>query len=193
MGRIGPNAITRVEQAAREQLDAATVAELFQSAGLGGHLLTPPGQMVDEEDVVRLHRALRETLGLATARALGRRAGELTGDYLLGHRIPPAAQWVLRRLPASAASRLLLAAIGKHAWTFAGTGEFTVGRGRPLQLRIAGCPLCRGAEGDTALCDYYAATFERLYRVLVSPRTRVTERACQATGAAACVFEVRWD
>jgi divinyl protochlorophyllide a 8-vinyl-reductase len=45
---------------------------------------------------------------------------------------------------------------------------------------------------DEPLCDFYAGTFERLFRVLVHPDTVVTETACQATGDASCLFEARW-
>jgi len=41
-------------------------------------------------------------------------------------------------------------------------------------------------------CDFYAATFERLFRVLVHADARVVETACEACGAAECRFEVRW-
>jgi divinyl protochlorophyllide a 8-vinyl-reductase len=42
------------------------------------------------------------------------------------------------------------------------------------------------------VCDFYAATFERLYRELVDPRTTAVETACAAAGAAECVFELRF-
>ncbi|WP_235823343.1 4-vinyl reductase [Azohydromonas sediminis] len=41
-------------------------------------------------------------------------------------------------------------------------------------------------------CDFYAATFERLFRALVHPRASVAETACEACGDDACRFEVRW-
>ncbi len=87
---------------------------------------------------------------------------------------------------------MLLRAISGHSWTFAGSGRFAIERGRPLVLSIAGCAICRGAHGPVPVCDYYAATFERLYRALVSPRSTVREISCQATGEPACRFEIRW-
>ncbi|MEM1431648.1 MAG: V4R domain-containing protein, partial [Pseudomonadota bacterium] len=41
------------------------------------------------------------------------------------------------------------------------------------------------------LCHWHAAVFERLFRVLVSPESSVTEVACCAMGAPACRFEIR--
>ena len=190
--RIGPNAIIRVAEALRAQQGEAATAGLFASVGLEKYLQDMPGAMVDEREVIALHQRLRAALGDASARAVAREAGLRTGDYLLANRIPGAAQLVLRILPPRLASRVLLGAIGGHSWTFAGSGTFRAEAGHPVRLSIASCPLCRGTSAETPVCDYYAATFERLYRVLVHRRATVTETACQAMGAPACRFEVRW-
>jgi divinyl protochlorophyllide a 8-vinyl-reductase len=47
-------------------------------------------------------------------------------------------------------------------------------------------------EAEAPVCDYFAATFERLFRALVHADARVREVECAATGAPACVFEVGW-
>lgn len=190
--RIGPNAITRVAEVLRELLGADGTASVFSAAGISHHLARPPESMVDEAEVARLHRALRAALGTARAREVGAEAGRRTADYLLAHRIPRAVQWLLRHLPARIAARVLVAAIARHAWTFAGSGRFGVVRWTPLQLRIAGNPLCRELRATEPVCDFYSATFERLFRVLVHPHARARELACEATGAPACVFELRW-
>ena len=49
-----------------------------------------------------------------------------------------------------------------------------------------------GPESEAPACDFYAATFERLFRVLVHPAARVTETACEACGDDACQFEIEW-
>jgi len=210
--RIGPNAITRVAEALTARFGADCAAQVFAAARLQQHLVTPPAEMVDERDVMALHAALRGRLGAADARAIARDAGLRTADYLLGHRIPRPVQGLLKLLPAPWASHLLLRAIGGHAWTFAGSGRFSSRGGRPTTFAIAGCPLCRpaapaaspalaaAADGSaarrpadpSASCAYYAATFERLYRVLVARRAVVTETACEAHGAPACCFVIRW-
>jgi divinyl protochlorophyllide a 8-vinyl-reductase len=190
--RIGPNAIVQLAQALRALHGEARGAQLFRAAGLTHYWTEPPQQMVDEAEVLRLHRALRAEFSPAEAAQLAREAGRRTGDYLLAHRIPRAAQVVLKRLPAPLASRLLLAAIRKHAWTFAGSGVFSAQAGRPTRFRIASCPLCRDTTAPAPLCDFYAACFERLFRELVDSRTTVTETSCQACGAPACSFEAVW-
>jgi divinyl protochlorophyllide a 8-vinyl-reductase len=191
-GRIGPNAITRVAEALSAMEGKSAAQRVFGRAGLQPYLTDAPTDMVDEADVTRLHIALREDLGAARAREVGRLAGQHTADYLLAHRIPHLAQHVLRCLPAPVASRLLAKAIARNAWTFAGTGTFSAQHGRPTIFSIADCPICRGQKAAAPCCDFYAATFERLYIRLVHPQARVAETDCQAMGAAACSFMISW-
>ncbi len=190
--RIGPNAITRVAQALTHQRGAAVTAQLFGLAGLGAYLEQPPQQMVDEDEARRLHGLLRSLLGDEAAGRVAREAGAATADYLLAHRIPQAVQRLLRALPAPLAARVLLRAITRHAWTFAGSGRFEAVAGRPVRLTIRDNPLCRGLHSVAPACDYYAATFERLSRVLVHRHARVAEVSCEARGDDACRFDVRW-
>lgn len=190
--RIGPNAIIRVAEALRREGGEALERRVFATAQLGGYLGSLPEQMVDEAEVTRLHHALRLTLRAERARSVSRDAGYATGDYLLAHRIPRPVQTLLRLMPARLAARVLMQAIGRHAWTFAGSGEFSFTPGRPVRFVLRGNPVCRGILADAPACDYYAATFERLFRAIVHPRATVTETACEAAGADACRFEIRW-
>jgi divinyl protochlorophyllide a 8-vinyl-reductase len=192
VGRIGPNAVTRVAEVLVERFGRQPAARVFAAAGLAAYVDTPPTAMIDEDEVIRLHRALRAALGPA-AREVARAAGERTADYVHDHRIPRAVRALLGVLPAPLAARLLLVAITRHAWTFAGSGTFRIESFAPVRLAIRGNPLCRGVVADAPQCDYYAATFERLFVRLVSPLARVREIACEAAGADACVFEIRWD
>lgn len=193
-GRIGPNAITRVAEALGILHGEAARQQVFAQAQLLHYLDAPPASMVDETEVQRLHRALRSSFNAGDARRLARLAGERTGDYLLAHRIPRPVQLVLKCLPATLAARVLLSAIRRHAWTFAGSGQFRALAGRPIRFAITHCPLCRdeNARDGTAQCDYYAATFERLLRTLVHHEIRVTEVQCEAAGGKVCEFEARW-
>jgi divinyl protochlorophyllide a 8-vinyl-reductase len=191
--RIGPNAVTRMAEALRARHGEAVAARIFGAAALGEMLRDPPQQMIDERDVARLHRSAYAALGAAAAAAVARDAGARTGAYLLAHRIPRPVQWLLRRLPAAIAARLLVAAIARHAWTFAGSGDFGVRWQRGgVRLAIAHCPLCREVAASDPACDFYCATFERLFGELVRAGSTVTEVACQACGGETCVFEVRW-
>ncbi len=196
LGRIGPNAITRVAQALPPRVGSSATWALFDRAGLLHHLRQPPQQMVDEADVRALHREMQRSLGAEAAREVACDAGRATADYLLAHRIPKPAQRLLRLMPAPLAARVLLAAVRRNAWTFTGSGEFTAGvaawPARLAVLRIRHNPLCQGLRSQVPACDYYARCFERLFRVLVHPGARVHEVACEACGDAECRFEVRW-
>jgi divinyl protochlorophyllide a 8-vinyl-reductase len=191
-GRIGPNAITRVAEVLRERLGDAAAQRLFGRAGLRPYLAQPPEAMVDEAEVTRLHQVLRESLGPTQARQVAREAGTRTARYLLAHRIPRPAQAVLKRLPAALAAPALLSAIGRHSWTFAGSGSFRSQAGHPVVLSITHNPMCRGATLPEPGCDFYAATFEHLFRVLVHPSSTVVETHCEACGDPMCRFELRW-
>jgi divinyl protochlorophyllide a 8-vinyl-reductase len=189
--RIGPNAILRVAESLDEICDPETRERVFEQAGLARYLEQPPQSMVDEREVSALHQTLRKVLGLEQARRIGRDAGLRTGDYLLGNRIPPFAQRILKLSPATLAERLLLKAITRNAWTFAGSASFTTQPGHPTRLILVGSRVCQGATASEPLCDFYAATFERLFRELVDPRTQVVEVQCQGKGDPECVFNVQ--
>jgi len=191
--RIGPNAIIRTGEALDARLGSDTRAHVFAAAGLAHYLDAWPETMVNEGEVAALYRALHASLPAETFAAVAGDAGRRTGDYLLAHRVPRPVQALLKPLPARPAAAILLNAIARHAWTFAGSGRFTA---RPIsggvELAIAGCPLCRGLEAEAPLCQYYAATFGRLFQSLVSEHATVGETACQAAGAPACVFALSW-
>jgi divinyl protochlorophyllide a 8-vinyl-reductase len=212
---IGPNAILQLVEALQASVGRDRARTVFEEAGQARYLVEPPSVMVAEGDVTALYTSLPSQLGTRLAAEVAGHAGWLTGEYLLAHRIPRPVQQVLRLLPAPLASRVLLSAIRRHAWTFVGSGRFLVapvasvatsgdiaGRGTSrvadidrrvrLWLRVEDCPICRGSRQSAPGCSFYAATFECLFAVLVQRRARVRETQCQAQGAAACVFEVSW-
>lgn len=191
-GRVGPNAIIRVFEALTAQRGADDAEAVFRAAGLESYLTAMPAEMVDEAEVIALQSALRQHLGITDARPIARDAGLRTGEYLLAKRIPRPAQVILKLLPPKLAAKTLLKAIRGNAWTFVGTGTFDADPAYPPRIRIENSPLCRGASADQPLCDFYAGTFERLFRELVQSKAQVTETACHAMGAPVCEFEVRW-
>ncbi len=191
--RIGPNSIIRVADALLARHGAELAAAVFRDAGLSHHLETSPDSMVPAGDVTALHRALRAAVDRDAVEQVCQDAGVATADYLLAHRIPRPAQALLKIMPPVPAARVLIKAMGRHAWTFAGGGRFEGRAGQPTVLIIADGPIQAASPGAGApVCGYYAATFQHLFRTLVSRRACVRETACQATGATACVFTVTW-
>lgn len=191
MGRIGPNAITRVAQALREADAEGLLAAIFNDSGLSRYLLLMPTEMVPETEVVALHKAMRKYLGNENARRIGWRAGILTGHYLLENRIPCFARMILGAAPSSLSTRLLLKAIDRNAWTFCGSGEFSYRSNKPIQMTISGSPISKGVSNPGPLCDYFAATFETLFKALIDPKISVQEISCAAVEAGPCTFELQ--
>jgi divinyl protochlorophyllide a 8-vinyl-reductase len=182
-GRIGPNAVIQTAAALRDLEGAAKTDEIFAAAGLSRYLAALPEAMIDEREAADLFAAVYRCLPRERADAVAREAGTRTGDYILAHRIPKAAQTILRLLPRAMAGRLLLAAVAKHAWTFAGSGTAT--RPAPMTLAIADNPI---AMPD---CIWHTAVFTRLFARIVDPDTVVRHTACCHAGAPACVFTIR--
>jgi divinyl protochlorophyllide a 8-vinyl-reductase len=126
----------------------------------------PSGEaMIPEVQALRLHRwlALHEPIG---SFGIAEDAGARTADYIIAHRIPRPAVWLLRHLPASAAAPLLMAAIRKHAWTFIGAGEF--GAEGAWRFTIDRSHADDAILPPDSLFHWYAAVFTRLYRELVA-------------------------
>ncbi|MGO3930166.1 bacteriochlorophyll 4-vinyl reductase, partial [Rhodopseudomonas pseudopalustris] len=177
-------------------LDAAglqpAASEIFSEAAASDWLAHPPTAMVDERPVAAIHRTVRRLLPPQQAAAILDDAGRRTGDYILANRIPKLAQTVLKIMPAPIAARMLTKAIGAHAWTFAGSGKFSSRVGKTVVFEIAANPLCAGEHADHQVCVWHAAVFQRLFQVLVSPYTRVTETTCGARGDDCCRFVADW-
>ena len=188
--RIGPNTIIQLAHVLSERHGEALASRLlFDSTGYA--ITALPGTMVDEREAQRFVQAVVHTLGERTGTSVLHEAGRRTADYLMANRIPRLAQWIMKALPARAGLSLLLKAMSANAWTFAGSGSFsvlTVPRGAELSFHA--CAMCRDLQADGPMCDFYAGTFEHLIRTLVSPHAEVREVECMATGGHACRFEV---
>lgn len=155
--RIGPNAILQLVAVLDRRLGKAARDQLMQASGQ----VVPPADagMWPETACRAVHLTVYRDLP-AQAEVLMTEAGTATADYILAHRIPGPAKALIRLLPAALGARLLTGAIGRHAWTFAGSGRFRVISHRPLVLEIADNPL--GGP-----CHWHAAVFVRLYQALV--------------------------
>ena len=171
-GLIGPNAVIQLGQALRDHPGLGE--RVFGRAGFLRLLTNPPDAMIDEAIPARLFAALwAEVPDLAPA--IAHRAGRLTGGYVRQNRIPRVARL---------AAPVLLKAIGKHAWTFAGTGQCLVAAGQPATVTILDNPLTM--PGGV----WHVGVFETLFRGLISPRAQVIHTAMQVNGHPACRFQI---
>ncbi|MBO6673498.1 MAG: bacteriochlorophyll 4-vinyl reductase [Rhizobiales bacterium] len=192
LGRIGPNALLQVFNVLNDLLGADETKRLAKRAGLGHHIATPPSAMVDERDVVALHQTIRASLSADQADGVFWKAGDRTADYILANRIPKLVQSALRALPAWAASAILLRAIAKNAWTFAGSGRFSFKAGRPAILTLSDCPACFEVYPPGQPCLYYTATFQGLFRALVHPDAQITDQGSTSPGGRQRIFRLDW-
>ncbi|PKU23670.1 bacteriochlorophyll 4-vinyl reductase [Telmatospirillum siberiense] len=190
---VGPNAVTQVIAALQEAGLQECTSLIFTDAGVGDWLVRRPVDMVDERGVAGLHHAVRTVLPPGQAIAVMADAGRRTANYLLAKRIPRPVQTLFKILPSALASRAMMGAIRRHAWTFAGSGHFDGRAGTPMVFEIIGNPLCSRDRSPTPVCTWHAAVFQRLFSVLVSSSTRVEETACEACGDACCRFELSLD
>ena len=189
--RIGPNAVIQLGEALSARAEDGLAREVYAAAGHSDWLATPPDEMVSEIEVARLHDALAGTAPRGLVDEIMADAGARTGDYIVANRIPAPARMLLRLLPAPLAARLLVEAIAKHSWTFAGSGVFSFSPGRPLVVEIAANPLA-GPPCAERGCVWHAAVFTRLFWSLVSDRAHARETACCAAGDPECRFEIDW-
>lgn len=185
-GRVGPNAIIQLADVLADRLGLEERAAALRAAGLTHYLSSDPERMTDEREAAALHKVVRARLPQDWDE-LSWEAGERTAEYLLENRIPGPAQWLLKRLPPAWSARMLLRAIRAHAWTFAGSGEFSA-RIEPgaVVIAIAHNPIAMPG------CPWHRGVFTRLFEELVSPRILVRHEHCCAKGEAACIFRIGW-
>jgi divinyl protochlorophyllide a 8-vinyl-reductase len=184
-GLVGPNAVIQLGNALRA-LAPGTAERIYASAGFSRLLRNPPDAMIDEGIPMRLFEALWRDLPAGLAARVARDAGRRTGAYVLANRIPAPARLLLQALPARLSAPLLVKAIRKNAWTFAGSGLCRTEPGHPVVISILGNPLAMPG------CAWHVGVFECLFRALVSPTAEVRHEAVMTDGIATSRFEIDW-
>jgi len=182
--RVGPNAILQSIEALNDLGGEVLTRRVFEAAGLVQLLELPPQEMVPQSEAAALHRAIEAELPGHMAVRVAVDAGRRTGAYILAHRIPKIAQRVLKLMPARWAGPMLLRAIERHAWTFAGSAQVSTDMRRPWQFVIHHNPLAIPG------CPWHCAVFATLFQTLVHPKAQVSQRGCCTEGQGACVFEI---
>lgn len=190
-GAIGPNAVIQVGRALSALYGSDVAQLLYRAAGLTRYFAAPPHEMLDEREPAALFAAVRQALPAQEADRVLAEAGRRTALYILEHRIPPFARKMLPVLPPGLSSRLLVAAISRHAWTFVGSGRFdgrVKGWRRPVvKLSIAANPLASPG------CPWHGAIFQYLFGELCGGGVSLQHEACCARGAESCVTRLVFD
>lgn len=183
---VGPNAILQTDQALIEMHGKPVADAIFRNAGFRKDSRHPKA-MVDAATVRRLNQAIRARSTESDAQAVMHRAGELTGRYILANRIPSKAMLLLGALPGVISPHLLMMAIKRHSWTFAGTSHVTLEHGwRMATISIFDNPIAFGP------CIWHEAVFRTLLAPLAGRTVLVAEGECCAHGKKCCRFNVRW-
>ena len=180
--RIGPNAIIQLGETFAARDNSAKAKVIYAAAGCLPLLSHPPERMVDESIVARLFTTVASDM--PEARDYLKEAGTRTGDYILANRIPAFARRLLPLLPSRLALKILLRAIQKHSWTFAGSGTF---HGASDHVSI------KNNKIATRLgCVWHEAVFTRIFSRLLRAPVEVRESTCCGRGADTCRFEIHF-
>ncbi len=185
-GLIGPNAILQTETALRAAGGDDLVERIFAKARLSPLLRNRPEDMIDEAAPIALFKAVFDTFPRREGMRIALDAGRRTGRYILANRIPAPVRLLLKAMPAQLAAPLLLGAIQRHAWTFAGSGECRTYPGAPATLTIADNPL------KMPCCAWHVGVFEVLFQSLVSSKTRVMHFPSKPRQPDVCTFKMDW-
>jgi divinyl protochlorophyllide a 8-vinyl-reductase len=182
-GLVGPNAVIQLAAALAGESGEAR-ERVFARAGFSRLLKRPPDAMVDETIPARLFDALWRELPGGQASRIAHDAGRRTGTYVLENRIPKFARVLLRVLPGRISAPLLLKAIERNAWTFAGSGFCRVEVGKKPVVTIAQNPITMPG------CVWHAGVFEVLFGSLVSETSQVRHSEYIADGVPVSRFEI---
>lgn len=182
--RVGPNAVIQLANALRDRLGAGEARRFFERCGHAALFDSPPDDMIPQTVPAALMTALWTHYDHHTANGIAADAGRRTADYIIAHRIPRVAQMAFRLMPRKTGAGLLLSAIERHAWTFAGSGACKTSGTQPFLISIRDNPLA------LPQCCWHVAVFERLFRRLISGDAVVSHAGCCLDGGAACIFEI---
>jgi divinyl protochlorophyllide a 8-vinyl-reductase len=186
-GLIGPNAILQLIEPVNAALGPTAMNTLLARCNVA----LPSGhQMIDEDDVVRVHRTLAQTCP-DQAQHIAIAAGIGTARYICANRIPKPARIAFHALPHRIGEILLTRAIAAHAWTFCGSGTLQVQAGRPIRFDLQNNPMAKGYSTRTPNCHWHRAVFAELFSVLLGrPYTATEVECCCVSNVPACRFEV---
>ncbi len=181
--KIGPNSIIQTVAALEAMFGGKEAEAILTRAGQGHWIGNLPSEMTDESKFHALARALLKEIGEQKTATILEDSGRRTAAYLLRVRIPGFFQKILKPLPPGPAFRLLLFAISKNAWTFAGSGEFryTSGKQPVISVKVT-CP------SQPVVGNFYLGTFEALLEALVNPKTTIKASIRKESGAILCTY-----
>ncbi|MEL7257577.1 MAG: bacteriochlorophyll 4-vinyl reductase [Pseudomonadota bacterium] len=182
--RIGSDAVLQTLNALSDIGGDILAQKVVEAAGLRYMLDQKLQDMVPQNMFLALVQAIEDALPKSQVDLVAVSSGRKTGGVLLEQYIPDMAQKLLHTLPSPVAGPLLLQALERHAWTFAGSANVCHQAGPPLQFVIENNPMAIWG------CLWQCALLETVFRSLISPDARVWHMACCADHKSSCVYMI---
>jgi divinyl protochlorophyllide a 8-vinyl-reductase len=184
-GMMGSQTVLPLIAAIDRTLGQAAAARLMDEARFTH--LPEPGDPVRERQVAVLHQALRREYP-DIAETMQREAARDAVEWLMQNRIPARARMLLAGMPWGMAVWMLGRNAAQNAWTFGGSGKFSVLGTNEFQL--VDNPLIRGEVSNLPICVWHEELFQHTFRRMAHSRLRCVETSCIAAGADACRFHL---
>jgi len=185
IARIGPNSIIQTFNALNTRFGQERTKAIFLSAGHEKYIGNLPTEMVNEAEFHALVKALLAEIGEKEAAEILKNSGQRTAEYLLKNRIPGIFQSLVKLMPKKMGMKLLLFAISKNAWTFAGSGAFSFEVGKAMYIRVR-----VSFPSKPVVAYFYGGTFDKLLRTLIDPKADVNIEERTQKGEIDCFYNV---
>lgn len=187
-GMMGSQTVLPLIAAAERRLGATAAAHLLDEARFLH--LPDPGEPVRERQVAVLHQSLRRAWP-DEAEEIQREAARDAVEWIMANRIPARAKLLLTNMPWGLAVWMLGRHAVQNAWTFGGSGQFSILGTNEFQM--IGNPIVRGEHSNCPICVWHEELFQHTFRRMAHSRLTCVETACTATGAEACRFHLHME
>ncbi len=181
--KIGPNSIIQTAQSLIDHCGIEVKNKLLDQAGLSKYISELPSEMVSETEFHAFVQVLLEDQGKLMTAEILQDSGERTAVYLLKNRIPGFFQTIVKPLPNKLGLKMLLFAISKNAWTFAGSGQFSYHISNESYIKVVVTH-----SSNAAVANFYFGTFKRLLGELIDSRIVLEIETLEAGDTIECTY-----
>jgi len=183
VSKIGPNSIIQTSESLREHCGNEVKDKVMKAAELEHYIQELPSEMVSETDFHDFVVTLFNDQGKLMTQEILQDSGERTAVYLLKNRIPGLFQSLVKPLPNKWGLKMLLFAISKNAWTFAGSGEFSYNVGEKSFIKVI-----VKHPSLPVVSNFYLGTFKRLLGELISSKIEIEPETLEADKSIECTY-----
>jgi predicted hydrocarbon binding protein len=175
---------------------------LLNLTGVGAHSLgasikeVPPNDLARTFDfacVANLNQGLEMIYGPRGGRGLALRCGRVMGDHLLNEfgLLTGVSDLAIKLLPLSTKLRIGVPAVARIFTQYSDQTGRVEDRDGYFQYTVEHCPICWGRKTQQPVCQMTIGILQETLRVFSrGMEFRVSQEACRAVGAKACVFRI---